>query len=205
MKSNGYILRSQDRGQTWVKTEMPFKFGGNMPGRSIGERLAIDPNDNRILYLGARDGNGLWKSEDYGATWHKVSSFTPVGDVKDDFGGNVGPVWVTFDPSTGSAGHATQTIYVGLADTQTSIYKSVDGGATWEPVAGQPNQGFLPHHGTLGSNGMLYISYNSSIGPYDAGSGSVWKLDTKTGEWTDITPDGVGNTRAIAHLKIPIR
>ncbi|WP_223829921.1 cellulase family glycosylhydrolase [Paenibacillus arenilitoris] len=194
VQSNGYILRSQDRGQTWEKTEMPFKFGGNMPGRSMGERLAVDPNDNRILYLGARNGNGLWKSEDYGATWHKVSSFTSVGNVNDSYGGNVGPVWITFDPSTGSAGHATQTIYVGLADTQSSIYKSVDGGATWEPVAGQPTQGFLPHHGTLGSNGMLYVTYNSSIGPYDAGTGAVWKLNTMTGEWTDITPDGVGNT-----------
>lgn len=192
--TNGYILRSKDRGQTWEKTEMPFKFGGNMPGRGMGERLVVDPNDNRILYLGARNGNGLWKSEDYGATWHKVSSFTPVGDVKDYFGGNIGPVWVTFDPSTGSAGHATQTIYVGLADTQTSIYKSVDGGATWEPVAGQPKQGLLPHHGMLGSNGMLYIAYNSGLGPFDAGNGAIWKLDTKTGEWTDISPGGAGNT-----------
>ncbi|NIK71974.1 aryl-phospho-beta-D-glucosidase BglC (GH1 family) [Paenibacillus sp. BK720] len=195
VQTNGYILRSQDRGQTWEKTEMPFKFGGNMPGRTMGERLVIDPNDNRILYLGARNGNGLWKSEDYGATWHKVSSFTPVGDVEDGYGGKVGPVWVTFDPSTGSAGHATQTIYVGLADRQTSIYKSVDGGATWEPVAGQPKQGFLPHHGTLGSNGMLYITYNSELGPFEGGkSGSVWKLDTKTGEWTDISPGGAGVT-----------
>lgn len=192
--TNGYILRSKDRGQTWEKTEMPFKFGGNMPGRTMGERLAVDPNDNRILYLGARNGNGLWKSEDYGATWHKVSSFAPVGDVEDGYGGKIGPVWITFDPSTGSAGHATQTIYVGLADTQTSIYKSVDGGATWEPAAGQPTQGFLPHHGTLGSNSMLYISYNSAIGPWDAGDGAVWKLDTKTGEWTDISPTGDSNT-----------
>nr|WP_224723515.1 sialidase family protein [Paenibacillus vietnamensis] len=192
--TNGYILRSQDRGQTWEMTEMPFKFGGNMPGRSMGERLAIDPNDNRILYLGARNGNGLWKSEDYGATWNKVESFTSVGNVNDSYGGNVGPVWITFDPSTGSAGNATQTIYVGLADTQTSIYKSVDGGVTWQPVAGQPNQGYLPHHGTLGSNGMLYVTYNSAIGPYDAGTGAVWKLNTMTGEWTDITPSEAGNT-----------
>ncbi|AEI42763.1 Ig-like domain-containing protein [Paenibacillus mucilaginosus] len=194
VQSNGYILRSKDRGQTWEKTEMPCKFGGNMPGRTMGERLAVDPNDNRILYLGARNGNGLWKSEDYGATWHKVSSFTAVGDVEDGYGGKVGPVWITFDPSTGSAGHATQTIYVGLADRQTSIYKSVDGGATWEPVAGQPKQGFLPHHATLGSNGMLYVTYNSEIGPFTAGSGSVWKLDTKTGEWSDISPGGAGDT-----------
>ena len=37
-----------------------------MPGRNIGERLVIDPNQNRILYLGARSGNGLWRSTDYG-------------------------------------------------------------------------------------------------------------------------------------------
>ncbi|WP_190276159.1 hypothetical protein [Paenibacillus sp. JDR-2] len=44
---------------------LPFKFGGNMPGRSMGERLTIDPNNNGILYFGARNGNGLWRSTDY--------------------------------------------------------------------------------------------------------------------------------------------
>src|SRR5262245_24881151 len=40
---NGAILRSTDRGNTWQRTDLPFKVGGNMPGRSMGERLAIDP------------------------------------------------------------------------------------------------------------------------------------------------------------------
>lgn len=56
---NGVLLRSADKGETWQRTELPFKLGGNMPGRSMGERLAIDPNDNRILYMGTRSGNGL--------------------------------------------------------------------------------------------------------------------------------------------------
>ncbi|MEV4062346.1 sialidase family protein [Nonomuraea dietziae] len=77
--NNGAILRSADKGATWQVSPLPFKLGGNMPGRGMGERLAVDPRDNRTLYLGAPNGNGLWKSSDYGATWAKVSSFpTPA-------------------------------------------------------------------------------------------------------------------------------
>jgi hypothetical protein len=57
---NGVILTSDDRGDTWTKTVMPFKIGGNMPGRGMGERLAYDPNNDSILFFGASDGNGLW-------------------------------------------------------------------------------------------------------------------------------------------------
>ena len=36
--NNAAILRSADRGATWDITELPFKGGGNMPGRAMGER-----------------------------------------------------------------------------------------------------------------------------------------------------------------------
>ncbi|RUT30544.1 xyloglucanase [Paenibacillus zeisoli] len=191
---NGVLLRSTDRGNTWKRTELPFKLGGNMPGRSMGERLAVDPNNNRVIYLGTRSGNGLWRSTDYGATWNKVASFTAVGNVKDYYNDQVGVVWVTFDPSTGSRGNNTQTIYVGVADTEHSIYRSMDGGKTWEVLPGQPEQGFLPHHGVLSSNGNLYVTYTKEVGPYNGGEGSVWKYNTTTGKWTDISPTGAGAT-----------
>ncbi len=76
---NGVILRSTDQGCTFQQTAMPFKMGGNMPGRGMSERLAVDPNDNAILYFGARSGNGLWRSTDYGVTWSKVSNFPDSG------------------------------------------------------------------------------------------------------------------------------
>src|SRR5262245_24066318 len=72
---NGAILRSTNRGQSFPRTNLPFKSGGNMPGRSMGERLAIDPNRNSILYLGARSGNGLWRSLDFGVKWEEVNHF----------------------------------------------------------------------------------------------------------------------------------
>lgn len=187
---NGIILRSTDKGDTWQRTVLPFKLGGNMPGRSMGERLVIDPNNSSILYLGARSGNGLWRSTDYGVTWSKVESFTAAGNVKDFMNDTIGVVWVTFDPATGTPGQTTQTIYAGVADTNQSVYRSTDGGQTWEAVPGQPTQGFLPHHGTLSSNGALYVTYTKEIGPYNGGEGSVWKFNTATGVWQDISPTG---------------
>ena len=50
-----------------------------MPGRGMGERLAVDPKLNNIIYFGARSGNGLWKSTNTGVTWFKVTNFPDTG------------------------------------------------------------------------------------------------------------------------------
>ena len=192
---NGAILRSTDRGSTWQRTNLPFKLGGNMPGRGMGERLAIDPNRNSILYLGAPSGNGLWRSTDSGTTWSKVVTFpnpgTYVQDPNDPNGylnDIIGVVWVTFDKRTGTAGSTTQTIYVGVADLTTSVYRSTDGGATWSALPGQPS-GFMPHKGVLDHvGGYLYLAYSNKGGPYDGDGGDVWKYNTTTGAWTLISP-----------------
>lgn len=191
---NGAILRSTDRGDTFQRTNLPFKSGGNMPGRNMGERLVIDPNRNATLYLGARSGNGLWRSSDYGVTWARVTSFPATGtyvqDAADPNGylnDPIGVTWIVFDKRTGTTGNATQTIYVGVADVGTSIYRSTNGGTTWTALAGQPT-GFLPHHAVLGSNGILYVTYSNKGGPYDGEKGDVWKYDTATSTWTLISP-----------------
>ena len=194
--ANGAVLRSRDRGRTWRRTDLPFKSGGNMPGRNMGERLAIDPNKNSVLYLGARSGNGLWRSTNYGVTWSRVTSFPAVGSYAQDpsdssgyLSDPVGIVWVVFDARTGSRGHASQTIYVGAADLGTSIYRSTDGGATWAALPGQPTAPpFMPHHAVLAPTGMMYVTYNNKGGPYDGEKGDVWKYDTATGAWTLISP-----------------
>ncbi|WP_440131240.1 X2-like carbohydrate binding domain-containing protein [Paenibacillus xylanexedens] len=191
-QNNGSILRSTDRGDTWQTTTLPFKVGGNMPGRSMGERLTVDPNDNSILYFGARSGHGLWKSTDYGVTWNEVTSFPNPGNYVQDPSNEytsdiVGLAWITFDKTTGSAGQATQTIYVGVADKAQSVYRSTNGGLTWSAVAGQPT-GYIPHHGVLDADGSLYITYSDGVGPYDGEKGDVWKLNTSTGVWTNISP-----------------
>ncbi|PAZ09944.1 xyloglucanase [Streptomyces sp. SA15] len=198
---NGAIMRSSNRGATWQKADLPFKLGGNMPGRGMGERLAVDPNRNSVLYLGAPSGKGLWRSTDSGVTWSQVTNFPNVGnyvaDPSDTSGyssDNQGIVWVTFDESTGTSGSATKTIYVGVADKDNAVYRSTDAGATWQRVAGQPT-GYLPHKGVLDTeNGYLYIAYSDKGGPYDGGKGQLWRYATATGTWTNISPVAEADT-----------
>ncbi|GIG90298.1 cellulose-binding domain-containing protein [Plantactinospora endophytica] len=193
--NNGAILRSTDKGNTWQAYQLPFKVGGNMPGRGQGERLAVDPNRNSVVYYGAEGGNGLWRSTDYGATWAKVSNFPNVGNYAQDpndpnnyLNGNQGVTWVSFDRSTGTAGNTTQTIYVGVADKSNPVYRSTNGGTSWERIAGQPT-GYLAHKGVVDPvGGFLYIATSDTGGPYDGGKGDVWKFNRSTGAWTQISP-----------------
>jgi xyloglucan-specific exo-beta-1,4-glucanase len=193
--NNGAILRSNDKGNTFSVTPLPFKLGGNMPGRGMGERLAIDPNKNSILYLGAPESNGLWRSTDYGVTWSRVNSFPVAGTYAEDpadpngyLNALQGVVWVTFDKRTGTPGNTTQTIYVGVADKGSSVYRSTDGGATWHAVPGQP-VGYVPHKGKLDTvNGYLFVAYSDNGGPYGGEKGEVWRYNTTTSTWTEISP-----------------
>ncbi|EMD41812.1 glycoside hydrolase family 74 protein [Gelatoporia subvermispora B] len=195
--NDGQILISTNKGQNFTVSPLPFKVGGNMPGRGVGERLVVDPNSNNILFFGARSGNGLWKSTDFAQTWSKVETFTATGnyvpDPTDTTGYNSDPIglaWVTFDPTSGESGSPTPRIFVGVVSngTQENIFVSEDAGSTWNAVAGQNNT-YLPHKGVLSAaEHTLYISYSNGAGPYDGTLGAVMKYNITTGEWTDITP-----------------
>jgi photosystem II stability/assembly factor-like uncharacterized protein len=178
---NGAILRSNDRGNTWKKTDMPFKMGGNEDGRSNGERLAIDPNLTSVLFFGSRK-NGMWKSTDSGESWDKVGGFSAS-----DSGNGVGIPIILFDKSSGSRGKATPTIYAGVANKDGSLSRSTDAGVTWALVPKQP-MGVMASHAEFDSTGVLYISYGNGTGPNGVTDGQVWKYQPKQDKFTNITP-----------------
>lgn len=198
---NGAILCSSDQGKTFARVNVPFKMGGNENGRGNGERMAVDPNDGKIIYLGTRLA-GLWKSSDSGISWAKVESFPDVTETlpaadRNSAGGFRGPrmnqgsgiIFAIFDPKTGKKGKSTQTIYVGVSLMgRENLFVSTDGGSAWNPVEGQPTQ-YRPTHAVLAPDGFLYITYGTNPGPNPMRDGGVWKYDTKSGKWTDITPD----------------
>ena len=186
------VLRSTDRGATWQRTTLPFNLDGNSDGRNTGENLVVDPNLGSVLLLGTPDA-GLWRSTDHGATFTQLSSF-PAGNV----------TWVLFDRRSGSTGSATQTIYAGLAVAGTdapSVFRSTDAGATWSALPGQPtalplNSGDtaspqpIPQQAAFAydATGRIFITYGNALGPNGVGAGSVWRYDTTSGAWDNVTP-----------------
>ncbi|MCX5296996.1 RICIN domain-containing protein [Streptomyces sp. NBC_00193] len=173
---NGAILRSTDKGRTFKRTNLPFKLGANEDGRGAGERLAVNPANNANLLLGTRK-NGLWRSTDHGVTWSQVSSFP----VKDGASSGGGISFVTYGPA------GSKTVYVGVADRSTSLYRSTDGGSTWQAVSGQP-AGQMPQHGVLSGDGSLYLTSTNNLGPNGVTAGSVWKYTPGSGAWKNISP-----------------
>lgn len=194
-RSPAAILRSSDRGRSWDVRPVPFRMGGNEDGRGLGERLAIDPARPSTLFFGSRH-DGLFRSDDSGRNWLKVAGFPLAGAGVPTGTGwrtNAGLSFVVFDPSSGTDGKGSAVIYVASADPGSAhLFGSADGGLTWSAVNGAPGADLLPVKGAMDAKGRLFIDYCSGIGPNGIATGAVWRLDTRSGKWTDITPDPKG-------------
>ncbi|HTF82586.1 MAG TPA: hypothetical protein VL947_12705, partial [Cytophagales bacterium] len=189
------ILKSTDYGNTFAVTEVTslFKAHGNGMGRQTGEKLQVDPNNSNILFCGSRR-NGLFKSSNAGASWSKVTGLNITTTPNDN-----GISFVYVDPSSGTKGNASQTIYVGISRTTApNLFISKDGGATFNPLEGAPNNSFMPQRVAVANDGVMYINYANGAGPHGhwnlpepMDNGGIWKYHTKTAAWTQVTPAGI--------------
>ncbi|MFF4589928.1 1,4-beta-glucanase [Streptomyces sp. NPDC001388] len=183
---NGAILRSEDRGATWARTDLTVKLGANEDGRGAGERLLVDPRDSDTLWLGTRH-DGLLRSTDRGATWAAAGGFpaTPAAAGQG----------VTLLVAAG------RTLYAGWGDSDgtaasPALFRTADG-TTWEAVPGQPSgtSARFPVRAAYDRHTReLYVTYADAPGPNGQSDGSVHKLATTSGRWTDVTPAEPGGT-----------
>lgn len=111
-------VRTRSIGGEWV-SEGPGNFGGRV------NCIAIDPENDDIIYLGFGRG-GLFKTEDGGETWNSIfDEFTYL---------SISHIEIHPDDHN--------IIYIGTGDENITrfsevgngIYRSVDGGATWEAL-----------------------------------------------------------------------
>lgn len=175
------MLRSDDQGRTFHPTPVPFKCGGNEAGRFNGERLAVDPQAPDILFFGSRL-DGLWRSGDASLTWQRVEKFPVPKDTE-----GVGVVTVVFHAAGGRRGRPTPVIFAAVSSPADHLYRSRDGGRTWQVVGGGP-VGLRPNHAVIGPDGWMYISYGKEPGPNTMTDGAVWKYNIESGRWQNITP-----------------
>ncbi len=117
--SGGGVFKSLDGGANW----MEINTGLSAPsGRNI-KSLTIDPKNNSTIYVLAGIRKGIFKSVDGGALWTPINSGLPLqgSSVAFDSGR------IVVDPSNSSS------LYAAIGETFVGggVYKSVDGGASW--------------------------------------------------------------------------
>ncbi|MGW7547878.1 1,4-beta-glucanase [Streptomyces sp. NPDC054770] len=196
---NGAVLRSDDRGATWTRSDLTVKLGANEDGRGMGERLLVDPRDSDTLWLGTRH-DGLLKSTDRGATWAAATGF-PAAPSASGQG-------VSLLVAVGRA------VYAGWADGDgeafaVNLHRTTDG-TTWEAVPGQPTgtAARIPVRAAYDRHAReLYVTYADAPGPNGQADGSVHKLAVATGRWTDVTPavPGAGDTFGYGGVAVDAR
>jgi hypothetical protein len=187
-RSPAAILRSADRGAHWTIVPVPFRMGGNDNGRGLGERLAIDPNRTSTLFFGSRH-DGLWRSDDSGGHWAKVTGFpvSGLGAAASGRAGHGGVSFVLFDPASGAPGRGSRTLYAGVADPGAAhLFRSTDGGVTWAADEAASAK-LLPVKAAIDGRGTLFVAYDDAIGPNGISDGALWRRD-QAGHWSDVSP-----------------
>ena len=112
------VFKSTDRGNNWTQ----INNGLNSLETNV---LAVDPNDSDVLYLGT-DDDGIYKSINGGENWKKLipSASFGVGDI-------------VVDPQNSNNVYMGTVDYFRLSESRGvlgdfGVYKSTDGGTTWE-------------------------------------------------------------------------
>ena len=196
------ILKSTNKGQSWVKSGFPDSvyMNGNAFWRHCGERLMIDPQNKNILFFGSRK-QGLYKSIDGAGSWTKPTSiWTNGGKGGSSQAGGI--AFVAFDPRSSeqlTSPIRSKNIYIGVIGNIAhaySIYKSTDGGVTWAVMngAGAPPNTQHPVRGVVASDGTLYVTTTTDAAStwqgFSSPSGGIFKYNPTISAWTNITPSG---------------
>ncbi|HEX4858910.1 MAG TPA: hypothetical protein VFV17_07810, partial [Usitatibacteraceae bacterium] len=169
--SNRGIFKSSNGGTSFA----PINNGlPSMIGQS--SRLAIDPNNSQILYLGLNDAAGVFKSTDGGATWTATNSGLASAEARSI---NI----VTIDPNNSTIVYAA---------TDAGLFKSVDSGATWSLKYSATDSGGSPLPVNVvrvrdGNSLELYIANNhANANGTLATSSGVHKSIDGGNTWTKI-------------------
>lgn len=121
----GLVLAGLASGQQWEELgPAPLSWFGGSAGRIAA--VACSPTDPGLYYVGGADG-GVWRTPNGGETWEPITGRMPTSSIGA----------IALDPTD------EQTIYVGTGESNYAnhsryglgVFKSTDGGDTWEHLA----------------------------------------------------------------------
>jgi photosystem II stability/assembly factor-like uncharacterized protein len=176
------MYKSTDAGRTWTHI-------GLEATRQIG-RVIVDPKNPDVVFVaalghvyGPNPDRGVYRTRDGGKTWEKVL-------FKNE---NVGAIDLAFDPQDSQIIYATLwntrrppwSIYPPSYGPGSGLFKSTDGGSTWQPIMnGIPTEG-------LGRVGIVVTPTNRDriYAIVDAKAGGLYRSDDAGATWTLISAD----------------
>lgn len=196
------ILKTTDRGFTWIESNTGLPPSAQPPGAGI-VTLVVDPKNSNVLYAGA-GGGGVYKSLNGGHSWIKtgpcncyirllaISQQNPTivyaNDVRSLDGGSTWASYRTSLPQTFRNIFAVavdprdaNTVYVGTDDA--GVFKSTNGGITWSSAStGLLNQNVRTLTIDPVQSNIIYA------GTYGSG---VYRSLTGGAGWSAVTSNGL--------------
>ena len=192
------VFYSTDGAATYQAANL--SLSGSLSQETTGERLAIDPNNGNVAYLGppgAGTGNGnpdgLQRSLDGGATWTQVAgSGLPVSTSSLRYEFQLPRIDGGSGTATTGGQTASKIVYVTyIKHDETNndnvigggVLKSADGGNTWTDITGAVLESGTSAVGfaTIDTVGNLWIADGGNNNLYEwARTGSTWTTSYPT-------------------------
>src|SRR4051812_20946228 len=176
------MYKSSDAGKTWTHI--------GLEGTRQISRVIVDPKNPNVLFVaalghvyGPNQERGIYRSTDGGKSWQKVL-------FKND---NVGAADLAFDPQNSQVIYATLwntrrppwSIYPPSYGPGGGVFKSIDGGTTWQQLTnGIPVEG-------LGRVGIATAPTNRNrvYAIVDAKAGGLYRSDDAGATWALASGD----------------
>src|SRR5712671_6201202 len=196
------VFRSTDKGRTWREAARPpaFKEGS---GRTVDHTFWLAPGHASApgVWFAGTSPQGLFRSDDGGATWSGVDGFNDHPQRKAWCGGDQdgtpdGPKLhsILIDPR--DAGH----MYIGMSSG--GVFESTDGGADWHPLNAGVRATFLPQPDPEYGHDphcMRFAGGNPDR-LYQQNHCGIYSLDRPATRWQDI---GVGMPKSVGYVGFP--
>ena len=197
------VFRSTDRGRTWKEAKQPpaFKSGS---GRTVDHTFWLTPghaSQPGVWYAGTSP-QGLFRSDDAGATWVGVEGFNEHPKRK---------AWCGGDQDQTPDGGKLHSVLVDPRDpshmiigmSSGGVFESTSAGADWRPLNRGVRADFLPDPDPEYGHDPHCVRFAGGNADrlYQQNHCGIYRLDRPGDVWTDI---GSGMPKSVGAIGFPM-